>query len=61
MTEEKKSLKRTLIGRVVSDKRAKTVTVQVERRARFRPAARCRGGLRVRAFARSTHRQSDKS
>ena len=32
MTEEKKSLKRTLIGKVVSDKRAKTVTVMVERR-----------------------------
>ena len=32
MTEEKKSLKRTLIGKVVSDKRAKTVTVLVERR-----------------------------
>ena len=27
MTEAKKSLKRTLIGKVVSDKRAKTVTV----------------------------------
>lgn len=34
MTEEKKSLKRTLIGRVVSDKRTKTVTVQVERRVK---------------------------
>ena len=33
MTEAKKSLKRTLIGKVVSDKRAKTVTVLVERRA----------------------------
>ena len=32
MTEPKKSLKRTLIGKVVSDKRAKTVTVLVERR-----------------------------
>ena len=32
MTEAKKSLKRTLIGKVVSDKRAKTVTVLVERR-----------------------------
>ena len=32
MTEVKKSLKRTLIGKVVSDKRAKTVTVLVERR-----------------------------
>ena len=32
MTEEKKSLKRTLIGKVVSDKREKTVTVLVERR-----------------------------
>ena len=31
MTEAKKSLKRTLVGRVVSDKRAKTVTVLVER------------------------------
>jgi small subunit ribosomal protein S17 len=31
MTEAKKSLKRTLIGKVVSDKRAKTVTVQIER------------------------------
>ncbi|GAB2488631.1 MAG: 30S ribosomal protein S17 [Comamonas sp.] len=34
MTEEKKSLKRTLIGKVVSDKRAKTVTVLVERRVK---------------------------
>jgi len=34
MTEAKKSLKRTLIGKVVSDKRAKTVTVLVERRVR---------------------------
>ena len=33
MTEAKTSLKRTLIGKVVSDKRAKTVTVLVERRA----------------------------
>lgn len=32
MTEAKKSLQRTLIGTVVSDKRAKTVTVLVERR-----------------------------
>ena len=31
MTEAKPSLKRTLIGKVVSDKRAKTVTVLVER------------------------------
>ena len=31
MTETKKSLKRTLIGKVVSDKRAKTVTVLIER------------------------------
>ena len=30
MTEAKTSLKRTLIGKVVSDKRAKTVTVLVE-------------------------------
>ena len=34
MTEEKKSLKRTLIGKVVSDKRQKTVTVLVERRVK---------------------------
>ena len=34
MTETKKSLKRTLIGKVVSDKRAKTVTVLVERRVK---------------------------
>ncbi len=32
MTEAKPSLKRTLIGKVVSDKRTKTVTVLVERR-----------------------------
>ena len=32
MTEAKVSLKRTLIGKVVSDKRSKTVTVLVERR-----------------------------
>ena len=32
MTEEKKPLKRTLIGKVVSDKRNKTVTVMLERR-----------------------------
>lgn len=32
MTEAKPSLKRTLIGKVVSDKRSKTVTVLVERR-----------------------------
>ena len=32
MTEAKPSLKRTLIGKVVSDKREKTVTVLVERR-----------------------------
>ena len=32
MTEAKKSLKRTLVGKVVSDKRTKTVTVLVERR-----------------------------
>ena len=32
MTEAKKSLKRTLIGKVVSDTREKTVTVLVERR-----------------------------
>lgn len=32
MTQEKATRKRTLIGKVVSDKRAKTVTVLVERR-----------------------------
>ena len=31
---ETKSLKRTLIGKVVSDKRAKTVTVLIERRVK---------------------------
>ena len=34
MTETKGSLKRTLIGKVVSDKRAKTVTVLIERRVK---------------------------
>ncbi len=34
MTEAKTSLKRTLIGKVVSDKRSKTVTVQIERRVK---------------------------
>lgn len=34
MTEEKRSLKRTLVGKVVSDKRAKTVTVLIERRVK---------------------------
>ena len=34
MTEPRKSLKRTLIGKVVSDKRIKTVTVLVERRVK---------------------------
>ena len=34
MTEEKKSLKRTLVGKVVSDKRAKTLTVLIERRVK---------------------------
>lgn len=34
MTETKKSLKRTLVGKVVSDKRTKTVTVLVERRVK---------------------------
>ena len=34
MTEAKKSLKRTLLGKVVSDKRAKTVTVLVENRVK---------------------------
>jgi len=34
MTEAKQSLKRTLIGKVVSDKRSKTVTVLIERRVK---------------------------
>jgi len=34
MTEEKATRKRTLIGKVVSDKRAKTVTVLIERRVK---------------------------
>ena len=34
MTEAKPSLKRTLIGKVVSDKRNKTVTVLIERRVK---------------------------
>ena len=34
MTEAKKSLKRTLVGKVVSDKREKTVTVLIERRVK---------------------------
>jgi small subunit ribosomal protein S17 len=34
MTEENVSRKRTLIGKVVSDKRAKTVTVLIERRVK---------------------------
>jgi small subunit ribosomal protein S17 len=34
MTEAEKSLKRTLIGKVVSDKRSKTVTVLIERRVK---------------------------
>ena len=34
MTEEKVSRKRTLIGKVVSDKRTKTVTVLIERRVK---------------------------
>ena len=34
MTEAKTSLKRTLIGKVVSDKRNKTVTVLIERRVK---------------------------
>ena len=34
MTEAKTSLKRTLVGKVVSDKRAKTMTVLVERRVK---------------------------
>jgi small subunit ribosomal protein S17 len=32
MTEAKKAVRRTLIGKVVSDKRSKTVTVLIERR-----------------------------
>ena len=32
MTEAKTSIKRTLVGKVVSDKRSKTVTVMIERR-----------------------------
>ncbi len=43
MTDAKKSLKRTLIGKVVSDKRAKTVTVLVERRVKQRPLRQDRG------------------
>ena len=34
MTEAKTSLQRTLVGKVVSDKRTKTVTVLVERRVK---------------------------
>ena len=34
VTEQKASRKRTLIGKVVSDKRAKTVTVLIERRVK---------------------------
>ncbi len=34
MTESKTPLKRSLVGRVVSDKRSKTVTVLVERRVK---------------------------
>lgn len=34
MTQATASLKRALVGRVISDKRAKTVTVLVERRAK---------------------------
>lgn len=34
MTEEKVARKRTLIGKVVSDKRSKTVTVLIERRVK---------------------------
>ena len=34
MTEAKPSLKRTLVGKVVSDKRTKTVTVLVERQVK---------------------------
>ena len=34
MTEAKTSLKRTLVGKVVSDKRTNTVTVLIERRVK---------------------------
>jgi small subunit ribosomal protein S17 len=34
MTEQASKLKRTLVGKVVSDKRSKTVTVLVERRVK---------------------------
>ena len=34
MTDTKKSINRTLVGKVVSDKRSKTVTVLVERRVK---------------------------
>ncbi|MEO7937895.1 MAG: 30S ribosomal protein S17 [Burkholderiaceae bacterium] len=34
MTEQKATRKRTLIGKVVSDKRTKTVTVLIERRVK---------------------------
>lgn len=34
MTETRKSLKRILVGKVVSDKRTKTVTVLIERRVK---------------------------
>ena len=34
MTEATKSLKRSLVGKVVSDKRTKTVTVLIERRVK---------------------------
>lgn len=34
MTKTKPSLKRTLIGKVVSDKRSKTITVLIERRVK---------------------------
>ena len=34
MTQAKPSLKRSLIGKVVSDKRTKTVTVLIERRVK---------------------------
>ncbi len=43
MTEAKTSLKRTLIGKVVSDKRAKTVTVLVERRVKHALYGKIRG------------------
>lgn len=36
MSEQTQSVRRTLVGRVVSDKMQKTVTVQVERRVKHK-------------------------